>query len=203
MAEPFIGEVDLYGFNFAPEHWNRCEGQVLQISTYQALYSLLGTAYGGDGRTTFALPDLRGRLPISQGRFPGSAYDHGMGDSLGSETVTLTNASLATHAHLATFTATVETAAQWQVSTSPATKDQPQTGNYLAYNDGGRNPGVFMYKDNPTTKVDLNGVSGDATIIKGNVSIDNRGASQPFHIMQSSLTANFCIAMQGLFPSRS
>ncbi|MCJ8273441.1 MAG: tail fiber protein, partial [Psychrosphaera sp.] len=75
MAEPFIGEVDLYGFNFVPQNWAECAGGIIAISANQALFALLGTAYGGDGRTSFALPDLRGKLALSMGNHPGSQYD--------------------------------------------------------------------------------------------------------------------------------
>ncbi len=99
MASPYIGEIRLFGFNFAPVGWALCAGQLLPISQNDALFSLLGTQYGGDGTTNFALPDLRGRVPVSQGQGPGlSSYT--VGESTGAENVTLSSAQLPTHNHL-------------------------------------------------------------------------------------------------------
>ena len=98
MAEPFIAEIKLFGGNFAPRNWAFCEGQLLPISTNQALFSLLGTIYGGDGRTTFALPDLRGRVPLHPGTGPGlSTYR--LGEKPGSETTTINANNLPAHTH--------------------------------------------------------------------------------------------------------
>jgi microcystin-dependent protein len=97
-AEPYIGEIVLYGFNFAPRGWAHCNGQILQIAQFTALFSLLGTTYGGNGQTTFALPDLRGRVPLHPGQGPGLSY-HDLGETGGTETVTLTASQLPLHAH--------------------------------------------------------------------------------------------------------
>src|SRR2546430_4318596 len=96
MAEPFLSEIRIMSFNFAPNGWAMCNGQLLPINQNQALFSLLGTTYGGDGRTTFALPDLRGRVPVHAGG--GGAV--GMGEKLGVEAVTLSTAQMPTHTHL-------------------------------------------------------------------------------------------------------
>ncbi len=93
MAEPFLAEIRLVGFNFAPRGWAFCDGQILPINQNQSLYSLLGTTYGGDGRTSFALPDLRGRTPIHK------SDGHALGQKSGAETVTLTAAEIAAHSH--------------------------------------------------------------------------------------------------------
>src|SRR5210317_2084181 len=93
MSEPFLAEVRIVGFNFAPRGWAYCDGQILPINQNQSLYSLLGTTYGGDGRTTFALPDLRGRTPIHRGD------GHSLAQKSGAETVTLTAAEIAAHSH--------------------------------------------------------------------------------------------------------
>ena len=95
MSEPFLAEIRIVGFNFAPRGWAFCDGQILPINQNQSLYSLLGTTYGGDGRTSFALPDLRGRTPIHEGD------GHGLGQKGGVETVTLTDAEIAAHTHQA------------------------------------------------------------------------------------------------------
>lgn len=93
MADPFIGEIKIFGFNYAPEHWAFCDGQILQVNQNQMLFSVLGAAFGGDGRTTFALPDLRGRIPVGTGN---SYYQ---GQKFGVETVTLTADQIPTHTH--------------------------------------------------------------------------------------------------------
>ena|SRR5688572_20065966 len=123
MSEPFLGMICQVGFNFAPRGWALCNGQILSIAQNTALFSLLGTTYGGNGQTTFALPDLRGRVPIHAGQGPGlSNYD--LGQVAGAEAITLTVANMPTHNHTAALNA----------STQPANDTLP-TGNYLA--DGG------------------------------------------------------------------
>lgn len=98
MTEPFLGEIRVMGFNFPPRGWALCDGQILPIAQYQALYSLLGTTYGGDGRTTFALPDLRGRAPLFSGQSTGGAY-HGLGQRGGEEVHTLNGQEMPQHSH--------------------------------------------------------------------------------------------------------
>jgi microcystin-dependent protein len=98
MAEPFIGQLMMVGFNWAPKDWALCDGQLLPISQHNALFSLLGTTFGGNGRTTFGLPDLRGRVPIHQGHGPGLS-DHHMGDKGGYEQVTLIEQQMPQHSH--------------------------------------------------------------------------------------------------------
>lgn len=98
MSEPFIGEIRLFGFSFAPRGWAPCDGRLLPIASYNALFALVGTQYGGDGRTTFGLPDLRGRVPVGAGPGPGLT-DHRVGDSGGAETVALTPEQLPSHSH--------------------------------------------------------------------------------------------------------
>lgn len=119
MAEPFLSEIRVFGFNFPPRGWTTCDGQLLPIAQNQSLYSLLGTTYGGDGRTNFKLPDLRGRTPIHFG--PAFAQ----GKSGGSETVTLTASEMPSHTHpleATTSTATVNTPANNLLATLPADK---------------------------------------------------------------------------------
>lgn len=98
MSEPFLGEIRVVGFNFAPKGWAFCDGQILPINQNQSLYSLLGTTYGGDGRTTFALPDLRGRAPLHMGRGPGLS-ERKQGSKMGTETVTLNTGTMPSHRH--------------------------------------------------------------------------------------------------------
>ena len=100
MTTPYIGEIRLVGFNFAPRGWMACNGQLLSIATYSALFSLLGTTYGGDGITTFALPDLRSRIPVHQGQGPGLS-NYVIGQMSGTESVTLTQNQIPAHTHQA------------------------------------------------------------------------------------------------------
>jgi len=98
MSDPFIGEIRIVGFNFAPQGWAFCQGQLLSIAQYSALFSLLGTTYGGDGQVTFALPDLRGRLPMGMGNGPGLT-PRTQGEESGAEKVTLSSSNLPAHTH--------------------------------------------------------------------------------------------------------
>ncbi len=204
MADPFIGEIGLFGFNFNPRGWLLCNGSLLAIANNSTLFSLLGTQYGGDGRTTFALPDLRGRVAISKGRFPGSVFDWRQGQQGGAESHTLTLLELASHSHGATFSATSgPTAAEVRVSTDVATQDTPTAGSYLARNDGGRNPGVFIYRqDAGSGTVKLGGVSGGGGST-GSVAVNVNGGGQAFNIIQPTLVMNYCMAQVGTYPPRS
>lgn len=205
MADPFIGEVRLFGFYFNPRGWYRCEGALLPIATNSTLFSLLGTAYGGDGRTTFALPDLRGRSAISQGRHPGSLFDWRMGQIGGAEEHTLSLRELTAHNHTATFTPTSVSSFEVEVSTSEATSDIPAEGSYLAATPpAGRNPGQFMYIPNTSVSsqdlVSLGGVSGGAG--HGSVTVEGNGGSEPFSLLQPVQVLNYCIADIGTYPPR-
>ncbi len=165
MSEPFLAEVRMVGFNFPPRGWAFCDGQLLPINQNQSLYSLLGTMYGGDGRTSFALPDLRGRVPIHVG----NGYQEGQ--KSGEETHTLSANEMPQHTHTV------------QASTAVATQNDP-TSNVLAQS-------TQIYHG-ATNLVDM--VSGTMT---------NAGGGQAHENMQPYLVVNFCIALQGLFPSRN
>jgi len=171
MSEPFIGCISVFGFNFAPRGWAKCDGQILPINQNQSLFSLLGTTYGGDGRTTFALPDLRGRAPMHAGNGAGLT-PRTLGQKLGVENVTLSVAQIPSHSHAV------------NASTANATAATPQ-GNLAAPTVGSFN--VYGEPANLTA-----GAAGQVT---------NTGGAhtnmQPFN------TLNFCIALQGLFPSRN
>lgn len=166
MAEPFIAEIKLFSFNFAPRGYGLCNGQILPIAQNTALFSILGTTYGGDGRTTFALPNLQGRTPLHFGQGPGlSHYD--LGQEGGAPTVTLTTNELPLHTHT------------MQAATEAPTTGAPGPGNVLA--------GAIVY--------------GPAQNL---VPMAGLGASaQPHNNRQPFLTLNFCIALQGIFPSRN
>jgi microcystin-dependent protein len=171
MSEPFLAEVRIVGFNFAPRGWAFCDGQILPINQNQSLYSLLGTTYGGDGRTSFALPDLRGRVPMHVGSSNGTS--HTEGQKSGEETHTLAANEMPQHKHVV------------MASSNAATVTNPQ-GNVLAATTSD------VYTDSTTNLVSL--ASGSSL---------NTGGSQAHDNMQPYLALNFCIALQGLFPSRN
>jgi len=204
MDNPFIGQICTFGFNFAPRSWSFCSGQLLAVSSNTALFSLLGTAYGGDGRTTFGLPDLRGKAGVSAGRHPGSLYDWRVGQQAGTEVHAMSLSELANHSHVAVFTAgSGDTNAEVSASTDAATQDAPTEGAYLAKNDGGRSSGVLMYREDAGTEtVKLGGVTGGSGA-GGSVDIQSTGGGTAFSLMQPTLVMNYCIATEGLYPSRS
>jgi microcystin-dependent protein len=171
MSEPFLAEVRIMAFNFAPRGWAFCDGQILPINQNQSLYSLLGTTYGGDGRTTFALPDLRGRTPIHVGRSNGGD-DHRLGQKSGEETHTLAANEMPQHRHPLKATNTMGTA------TAPQ-------GHVLA-----------------EASLPTFGSFGTPTPMGSN-SVTNVGGGQAHENMQPYLALNYCIALQGLFPSRN
>jgi microcystin-dependent protein len=172
MSEPFVGEIRMFGFGFAPQGWAPCNGQLLPINQNQALFSLLGTTYGGDGETTFALPDMRSRVPAGQGQGPGlSSYAEGQAG--GAETVTLAAAQMPGHTHPV------------KASSSPAGSGQPE-GRALARSAS------HIYTATPDAGTVMNaGMLGDA------------GGSQPHDNIQPYLALNFCIALFGIYPSRT
>ena len=182
MSDPFIGEIKMVGFNFAPRGWTQCNGQLLAIIQNTALFSLLGTTYGGDGRSTFGIPDLQGRVPIHAGDGPGlSRYQ--MGQRGGAESTHLTTANLPSHNHSATLKGSTGVRSQG----SPENNALPSgTKNALGVQDSryaSEAPNLNMSSE--SIKVNNTG---------GNELLDNR---VPF------LTINFCIALQGIFPSRN
>lgn len=175
MSEPFLSEIRIFGFNFAPRGWAQCDGQILPINQYQSLYSLLGTTYGGDGRTSFALPDLRGRAPIETGASNG--VSHQLGSKGGSPTVTLTANEIPGHTH------------QARASGDNATTGDP-AGQLLAVSS--------LPNTNPYAAA---GTAPDAVMDARMVA--NAGGGQAHDNMQPYQAVNFCIALQGLFPSRN
>jgi microcystin-dependent protein len=179
MDTPFIGSIVLFAGNFAPRGWAFCQGQLLSIAQNTALFSILGTTYGGNGQTTFALPDLRGRVPLGQGQGPGlQSYE--LGEVLGVENVTLTSTQMPAHNHTV------------QVSSSAA-NSPTANNNYLAVanaNVGG----------DPVT---VNTYNGTPNAILGNNSIGISGSNLPHDNIQPSLGMNYIIALQGIFPSRN
>lgn len=177
MAEPFISEMRMFGFNFAPRKWALCDGQVLPISQNQTLYALIGTIYGGDGRSTFALPDMRGRVPVHTGRYIT------LGSRGGSETVTLTAAQLPPHTH------------QLE-ATSDNGETQVFAGASLAAGFDSRLAKQIpqdMYAE--PSELELRALNS--------ATITEEGSGQPHNNVQPSQVVNFCMALEGLFPSRN
>jgi len=177
--EPYLGNIVMFAGNFAPRGWAFCEGQILPISQNTALFSLLGTTYGGDGRTTFALPDLRGRAPVSAGRGPGLS-DRRWGERFGVETVTLNTNQIPNHNHSGTTTL------QIAVSTDGGTELNTNR-NVLANHADAFNTDA----------------SAGATLAGASLTIVNEGGNQAHNNMQPSIAIHYIIALQGLYPSRN
>lgn len=176
MSQPFIGEIRLLPYNFAPLGWATCSGQLLSIAQNDALFALIGTTYGGDGQTTFALPDLRGRLPVHQGQGPGLS-NYTIGQVAGTESVTLISTQLPAHTH--TLIAT----------TAAATSLTP--GNALL---PGAVSGDTFY---------VNTTAGNTMAPMSNQMLSQAGGSQPHENTMPTLTLQFCMALEGIFPSRN
>lgn len=178
MSEPFIAEIRIFAGNFAPRGWAFCNGEILPISQNTALFSLIGTTYGGDGRSTTALPNLEGRAPMHPGRGPGLTTRR-LGQRGGVEMVTLTEAQLPNHRH--DMQAVQRTQATRGNSLDPA-------GNLLATPETGTAYVDDVAADHVTMATDM---------------IGNTGGSQAHNNLQPFLTMNFIIALVGLYPSRS
>lgn len=190
--DPFIGEILMFGGNFAPRAWAFCDGQLLAISSNTALFSILGTTYGGDGRTSFALPDLRGRLPIHAGTGPGLSTRK-LGARGGVEEYNMNILTLASHGHLADLSSLTATASV-AVSTGAGDANNPSS-KFLASSGA-----VSAFMDEGTPNKHLGGVSA---VVGGTVTIGNTGNSQPINNIAPSSCINYIICMQGVFPSRS
>ena len=171
MSEPFLAEVKIVGFNFPPRGWALCDGQILPINQNQSLFSLLGTTYGGDGRTSFALPDLRSRTPLHIGE------GYTLGQKGGNETIQLSIAEMPQHTH--------------QARATSSNVDSVDPSGRLLGETGGTQFSIIPYGD-LTSPVDI-----------GSMTVGTTGSGQGHQNMQPYLALNFCIALQGLFPSRN
>jgi microcystin-dependent protein len=171
--DPFVAEIRIFPFNFAPKGWAWCDGQLLPLSQNTALFSLLGTTYGGNGKSNFALPDLQGRAPMHPGQGPGLSL-HDLGETGGSETVSLLESEMPSHSH------------SLMASNQPA-EDRGPAGETLA-----RSVGASLYQ---TTTTGLQPMSDNA--------LAPAGGDQPHNNLQPYLTFYFCIALQGVFPPRT
>lgn len=204
MSEPFIGQVTMFAGDFAPRSWALCDGQLLPISSNSALFSILGTIYGGDGRTTFALPDLRGRAPIHAGTGPGLSSMK-EGSKSGTETVTLTSKNLPPISAkpteeskiTATSTATVN------ASKSPGTSLNPKDKVWAVDSDLDSNDKYYSaYDSSQGATMATEAVTVETTIDLSNLTLSAKGSSTPFSIRSPYLVLNFIIALQGVYPSR-
>ena len=171
-SDPFLGEIILVPYNFAPNGWLACEGQLLSIAQNSALFSLLGTTYGGNGQTTFALPDLRGRVPMGQGNGPGLTNTV-IGELKGSETNTLSVSQMPIHNH---------------------------TVNAVLAEGNQNSPNGNLPADTKTLDKEYSDTAATTTM-KASM-IGNSGGSQPINNMQPTLTMMYIIAIQGIYPSR-
>jgi microcystin-dependent protein len=177
-VEPYIGEIMMWGGNFAPRGWAFCNGQVLSIAQNSALFSILGNAYGGDGQTTFALPDLRGRVPMHWGDGPGLT-PRTLGEAAGSEAVTLLSTQMPAHNHTL------------NASGANADSDSPQGGLLAQSFDQGNNQSVSTYR------------GGNPDVTLSPLSVGSAGGTQPHDNVQPFRCVTFVIALEGIYPSRS
>jgi microcystin-dependent protein len=173
MANPFLAEIRIFPFNFPPKGWAFCNGQVMPISQSTALFSLLGTTYGGDGKSNFALPNMQGCAPMHPGQGPGLSL-HDLGETGGSDTVTLLQSEIPAHSHALT-------------ASNQQGTDQSPINEMFAGGVGGIN----LYAA-PTSITQL-----------ADVAVTPAGGDQPHNNMMPYLTLNFCIALQGVYPQRT
>jgi microcystin-dependent protein len=181
MSQPYVGQVIMFGGNFAPAGWMTCSGQLLPISEYETLFNLIGTTYGGDGQSTFGLPDLQGRVPIHNGQGSGLS-NYVIGQKAGTETVTLTIQQIPSHNHLI------------GVPSAPANQSVP-AGNTILANENSNAPGggnAFTYA----------AAGGPQTAMFAN-SIANAGSNQPHNNIQPVMAVTYCISLFGIFPSQN
>jgi microcystin-dependent protein len=173
VSDPFVAEVRVFPFNFAPKGWAFCDGQLLPLSQNTALFSLLGTTYGGDGKSNFALPNMQGNVCMHPGQGPGLSL-HDVGEESGSETVSLLESEIPSHTHIP------------NASLGSADLESPSNLNVLAEADG------FAFKQTPFGPI----------VNMSPQALTPAGGDQPHNNLMPYLTLSFCIAMQGIFPPR-
>jgi microcystin-dependent protein len=179
MTDQFLAEIRIFPFNFAPVGWALCNGQLLSIAQNTAVFSLLGTNFGGDGRTTFGLPNLQGSIPVDHGQGPGLSQ-YVVGETGGATTVTLLAQQIAVHSH------------NLVADKEAATSASPSGALYMrGHYTGATNGAVLAY----TAQAPSSAMNASA--------IAQAGSNQPHNNMMPYLTLNFCIALQGIFPPRS
>ena len=203
MSDPFVGEIRMVGFSYAPRGWAPCDGRLLPIQQNSALFALLGVTYGGDGVTTFALPDYRGRGPVGMGNGPGLT-PMVQGEKSGTESVTLSSLQMPIHTHVATTTATATSTGTFQVagaSSNPSAT--PSTTNNVLSASGGGPGSATVWSDQLTSPVTLANPEVIDTTLNVNVTLQPAGGSQPVDLRNPLLGTNFIIATDGIFPSRN
>jgi len=214
MSDQYLGEIRMVGFNFAPVGWALCNGQTLGISQYNALFALLGTTYGGNGTSTFQLPDLQGRVPLHAGAGAGLPV-YVQGEKAGSQSITLTQQQMPLHTHIATFTpsgggGTPAVTVTVKASGTAATTSSPN-GNYLtgnALSTDGNNVASNNFVSGAQLPTDLAPIAGVSATISGvavgggTVTNAVTGSSLPVIIQPPYLAVYFIISLQGLYPSR-
>lgn len=199
MSEPFLGEIIMFAGNFAPRGWALCNGQLLSVSQNSALFAILGTTYGGNGQTTFGLPNLQGRVPVHQGQSPGTSR-YTLGEASGTENVTLTINELPAHNHTVALSGTGSVSVAQGVSSANGNTPTPGPTTVPAKVPGGVS-GISAYS---TTAPDttLLPVSTTTTVnVNGNTGLT--GSNLPVPIVQPFVVVNFIIATEGVFPSRN
>jgi microcystin-dependent protein len=174
--DPFVAEIRIFPFNFAPKGWAFCDGQILPLSQNTALFSLLGTTYGGDGKSNFALPNMQGRAPMHPGQGPGLSL-HDLGETGGEETVTLLESEIPSHAH-----------SLLSDNNDDGDSPSPQNASFAGIPAG--SPPVYALPS--ATKTAMNPQA-----------LAPAGGDQPHNNMSPYLTLNFCIALQGVYPPRT
>ena len=182
--EPFLGQIQAFGFNFAPRGWAMCQGQLLQISQNTALFSLLGTQFGGNGQTNFGLPDLRGRCLLGMGQGPG-LHNVQIGEQGGSESVTLSTLQMPQHTHAATATSTLNAEGVPGDSANPQGRMLCGLPNLYTTPNPAQNKAL---SDQALTTAVTNAMTG---------------GSQPVDVESPYLGINICIAVEGIYPSRN
>jgi len=183
MAQPYVGQILILGCNFAPAGWALCQGQLLPISEFETLFNLIGTTYGGDGQSTFGVPDLRGRVPLHMGQGPGISQNYQIGEMAGTEYVTLTTQTMASHNH--------GSAAR----NADGDANVPGTDVILANEGGADKDKVSIYAPWDNTPANM------TTLLP--TTIAPNGGNQPHENRQVYLTLNFCISLFGVFPSQT
>lgn len=190
MSDPFLGEIRMVGFNFAPNGWASCNGQTISIAQNNALFALLGVTFGGDGVTTFQLPDFQGRSPVGMGSGVGLTPIQ-QGQKSGTENVNILSTQMPAHTHVTTATATLTVAS----TPSNQTVTPSATNNVLGASITGSAGAAAIWSDQMTAPVTL---ANPETVT---VEVGMAGGSQPLPIRNPYLGTNFIIAMSGIFPS--
>jgi len=204
MSEPFLGEIRMVGFNFAPRGWLSCQGQLISIAQNTALFSLLGTTFGGDGINTFALPDYRGRQAVGMGSGPGLTPIL-QGEVAGTESVTMGVSQMPEHTHTALpapFAASLSGPINIPAATTGTTQSAPVNTAVLGASTAAGRPAQIYCTGPADTQLAPFTATVSGQVTPGTTTIGSAGASQPVPIRNPYLGTNFIIATEGIFPSR-